>query len=125
MRFSLVEGLVAIIVLAIVLVGAAPFFYAGHSLIHRSRLKREAVEIAAGHLEELTAHGFEGIAGDETEVTLGDGITATMTTEVEDTLIDGDGNGYRQVAVSIEWTFNNKPNDVSMVTYVTNVSGAF
>lgn len=117
----MLEGLLATVVLAIILVGAAPFFYVGRSLIYRSRLKRQAVELVTDHVESLIDLGFDQISDHEQDLEL-DGLPATLTADVENAVIDPDGNGYKQVTVAIRWTHGGKDKEVTVVTYISKFS---
>jgi len=123
-RFSLLEGLLAIVLTALILVGAAPFFYTGRAMLYRASLKRQAVERATDHIEALLVVNFDQIQDDEQQIQLGD-VPATVNTEVESVHIDGDGNGYKQVTVSITWTVGTKNDQVSLLTYISSANGAY
>jgi len=112
-RFSLIEGLLAIVLIAIIMVGAAPFFYFSRFLIQRSKFTREAVELATHRQEELLDLSFDQIVDSQQNVQL-DGASAVMTTDVNDVVIDGDGNGYKRVAVSVSWTMGGKGREVAL-----------
>jgi len=121
-NFSLIEGLLAIVLIAIILVGAAPFFYFSRYLIERSKLTREAVELATREQEDLLGLPFDQLVDCQQNVQL-DGTAAVMTTTVQDVVIDGEGNGYRQVTVHINWMMGAKSQNVSLVTYISSASG--
>ena len=122
--FTLLEGLLAIVLLALILIGAAPFFYCGRALVHRARATRAAVELAADRIEELMDVGFDEIvSGSEEGVEL-HGFTYDVTTAVQTVQSDpGTGYAYKQVVVLIEWTVGAKEDDLTVVTYISNVSG--
>jgi len=119
--FSLIEGLLSIILLGLILIGAAPFFSYGVLLIQRSSLRREAAELTAGKLEEMLDEGFYRLEAQQTEQTVDlGGISGTMTWRVEDTHIDAYGRGYKLVAVTVSWSFGDKTDIVSAATYVSS-----
>jgi len=119
--FTLLEGLVSIVLLGLILIGTAPFFSYGVLLIHRSSLRRDATELAAGRVEDLLDEGFFALQqgqGEET-VDIG-GVSGTMTTEVENTFIDADGRGYKLIRVTVAWTVGNKADQLTAATYLSS-----
>ena len=116
----------SIVILAIILIGAAPFFYIGHSLVHRGKIKREAILVARDRLESLASSSFDHLMPGPPAVStvqLQDD-TAVMTTNIEDVLIDVDGDGYRHVTVTLQWSLEGKPDQVVLETYITDVGGS-
>ncbi len=125
-EFTLVEGIVATVIIAVILVGAAPFFYYARSVIHRSRLHRQAVEEATEHLEELLKLAYDDIApGMPPHQVQLDGVTAAITTQVQTEATDpSSGYSYKRVTVEISWTFNDQAAEERFVTFISGRSEA-
>ncbi len=124
--FTLLEGLIATIIIGVILVGAAPFFYYTRLAIHRSRLHRQAVEEATQQLEELVGLAYDEIApGMAPQQVQLDGVTATVTTQVQTVASDpASGYSYKRVTVMISWTSGDEAAEERFVTYVSGRSEA-
>ncbi len=120
-RFTILEGLLAMVLLAILLIAAAPLFCYGHVLMRRSALKRRAVEVGTQKMESLINVGFDQVQNDQSQIDLG-GLTATCTTTVLNTFIDGDGEGYKQVRVTLNWTVGERADEIVLTTYVSSAA---
>jgi type II secretory pathway pseudopilin PulG len=120
-HFTMLEGIIAIVILAIVIVGGAPFFYYGQLLIARSSVRRRAVEIATDELESAVNDGFSQVSGGVREIELGD-TPATLTTTVQDEYLQDARNGYKRVTVSVQWTQGDSDREVSLQTYVSSAA---
>ena len=110
---SLVEVMLAILALTIVILGSALLFVYGLGHISLSKNFRVATELAAQKLEQFQAdnHYHIDIPDGETseEVSLG-GVSFTRDTMTEDLGL------YKKVKVTVNWTQNQRPRDVSLVT---------
>ena len=110
---SLVEVMLAILALTIVILGSALLYVYGLGHISLSKNYRAATELAAQKLEQFKAdnHYHIDIPDGETseEVSLG-GVSFTRDTATEDLGL------YKKVKVTVNWTQNQRPRDVSLVT---------
>jgi hypothetical protein len=120
-RFTILEGLLAIVLLSLILIAAAPLFYYARLLIYRSSIRRLAVERATEKVELLMNTGFDQIQGDEQEIQLGP-VPGGMITVVEDAYLDGVGEGYKEVDVILTWTAGGKQNEIVLTTYVSSAA---
>jgi prepilin-type N-terminal cleavage/methylation domain-containing protein len=90
--FTILEGMVAMVLLAIVLLGVAPVYYYGTRTSVRSALRRQATQAVAGVLEQSLATGYAQIQNTSETVTAGD---RSFTVEV--TVNAGYASGLKQV----------------------------
>ena len=110
---TLVEVMLAILVLTIVILGSALLYVYGLGHISLSRNYRMATELAAQKLEQLKADNHYHIDipdGDTSEDISFDGISFTRETTTEDLGL------YKKVEVIVNWTQNQRLRDVSLVT---------
>ena len=99
--------------------------YRAHAVYHNP--KAEKYIYGAGKADgPITVFdvGFDEIvSGSEEGIGL-HGFTYDVTTAVQTVQSDpGTGYAYKQVAVLIEWTVGGKEDDLTVVTYISNVSG--
>ena len=120
--YSLTEGLVAVIVIGMVLVGAASFFAVSRAMIVRGGIRRQATERLTEHVENIIHLGYDALADGVTATSLGQ-RAATITTEVENVASSPGGAGYRQVTATISWTIGSRPQQVRVVTFISSEIG--
>ncbi len=110
---TLVEVMLAILILTIVILGSALLYVYGLGHISLSKNYRVATELAAQKLEQFQAdnHYHIDIPDGETseDVSLG-GVSFTRDTMTEDLGL------YKKVNVTVNWTQNQRPREVSLVT---------
>jgi len=117
--FSILEALIAILILALVLIGAAPAFFYGAKMMQRAATKRRAVERATDELESVAHRDYEQIRNATRDITLGAGggsVNGTLTLGVQEQSWDG-----KKVRVRIEWTLGNSTSDTELSTFVSRV----
>ncbi len=112
--FSLIEVLIALLILSIVIAGGGLFFFYARCAIVREGHRRAALQIASQKIEELKATSYEKILESmpfpkEEADNLPSGNT--ITTEVEDL------GGYLEATVTVSWQ-DNSPHKVSLVTLI-------
>jgi prepilin-type N-terminal cleavage/methylation domain-containing protein len=114
---TLVEVMLAILILTIVILGSALLYVYGLGHISLSKNYRVATELAAQKLEQLEADNHYHIdipAGETSEdISLG-GVAFTRDTTTEDLGL------YKKVNVTVNWTQNQRLRDVSLVTLYVN-----
>ncbi len=120
-RFTILEGLLAIVLLAILLIAAAPLFYYGQQLMYRSSIRRRAVELGTEKVESLMNAGFDQVEDDEQEIDLGP-VSGVMITIVQDAYTDPEGEGYKAVRVVVAWTAGGKEDQLVLTTYVSSAA---
>ncbi len=113
----------AIVVLSIVLVAIAPMFYHSRGFIYQAGLKRQAMVVATRELERELSKPFDRLSDRKKQVDL-EQVTATVRVDVVDTQVDPDGDGYRRVTVTVDWSHGGREQDVSLTTLVASAGGA-
>jgi len=117
--FTLVEVLVAMIVLAVGALGALALYAVGATLLNVENHKRTAAEIAYSRQEELRTVSFDGLPSyqeDDQAVEI-DALPGLRDTLVEDVDEDQDGTvDYRKVTVTVSWLENQRDQQVQVVT---------
>ncbi|TET11030.1 type II secretion system protein [Candidatus Aerophobetes bacterium] len=114
--FSLIEVLIALLILSIVIAGGGLFFFYARCAIVREGHRRVALQTASQKIEELKATSYEKILESmpfpKEEV---DNLPSgnTITTEIEDL------GGYLEATVTVSWQ-NNSPQKVSLVTLIAS-----
>lgn len=114
--FSLIEVLIALLILSIVIAGGGLFFFYARCAIVREGHRRVALQTASQKIEELKATSYEKILESmpfpKKEV---DNLPSgnTITTEIEDL------GGYLEATVTVSWQ-NNSPQKVSLVTLIAS-----
>lgn len=110
--FSLIEVLIALVILVIVILGGSLYFFYGRLGIKREEYRRVALELASQRLEELKAGDYGAIPdNEETTVNLS---SETFTTKV----ISTEEDGYKKIAVTVSWGDNPDNNKVELVTLI-------
>lgn len=126
---TLVEVLIAIVIMTILLVGGLQFVTVGREAVTVERYHRLALLIAESRLEDARQYAYSSLATSlaetNTPVTLGN-IAGTRTTVVEhiDDDFDGTGGGdadgntvdYKKITVTVNWASRHS---VSLETYVS------
>lgn len=101
--YSLIEVLLAIIMLGLVLIGGSAFFFYGSSFSHRAKFARIALELVEEKIDLLKEGSFLSIKNEEEILSIGN-LSFTRKTMVES--VDEDGNGkadYKKVKVRVSW----------------------
>lgn len=123
--FSLIENLIAIVLLAIVLSGGVTFYLNGNALIKLGVHKQLVTEMVNNRMEEARAYGYGSLPPSDTPevltLALG-GLNVIRTVTVTD--IDDPVNGitdYKQVEVRAVWTEagKNSSRDIALTTLLT------
>ena len=101
---TLIEVLMAALILAVVVFGAVAFMMSGRSTVERAGKERMAVEIASERLERARAGGYDAIAAGEDEIVV-DGTTYTWTLAVSEVRADpaDPGSLCKHVEVTVDW----------------------
>jgi prepilin-type N-terminal cleavage/methylation domain-containing protein len=112
--FTLVELLLAIVLLAILTIGGLNFFVYGRSDINREGHRRVALELASQKFEELKADGYAlVISEDESNLSL-DNISCLRTTSVTEIEI----GELKEVTVTVSWDEKGVTNNVELTTLI-------
>lgn len=107
--FSLVENMVAMMLLSLVLTGGMGLCYYSQELTKLAAHKRMATEMVSAKIEAVKASAYAAIASEAaTNITIGT-FTATEVVTVND--IDDPANGtpdFKEVNVSLSWSESGK-----------------
>ena len=110
---SLVEVMVAILVLALVILGGFFLFSYGRGQIDVQKNYRVAVQLAAQKLEELKAGNYNDIEEGETQEYLSLGnLSCGRSIATENVGL------CKKVEVSVSWQQMNKQHNVSLATFI-------
>ena len=101
---TLVEVMVAIIVLAVAVIGAAAFLAAGSRTVARASQQRTAAQVAHMRLEAARAGGYPALANSSGAETV-DGMVYTWEIVVVTTLADpaDAGSAYKRMTATVDW----------------------
>lgn len=111
---SLVEVVLAILILTIVIVGGSLTYFHARGQIHLRKQSRAAVQLASQRMEELKAENYENVIVGETEENIAlDDLSCRRHTET--ILID---DSYKKVKVTTFWQQKGMEYDVSLVTFI-------
>ncbi len=115
--FTLVEVLIATIILAIGLIGSSAFYYANRRNLYTARLERYAMWSAVERMEYIKGCSYSSLSEGETEeeVTIGN-LTGERITTIAD--MDEDGVAFKSVNVRVEL---DEGGEISLTTYLYNL----
>ena len=101
---TLVEVMIAVLILGIVAVGSVAFFLHARVAIEQAANRRTATQIARERLERARNAGYSVVANAKSEVVV-DGTTYSWALNVTDALGEpGDsGSAYKILDVTVEW----------------------
>lgn len=113
--FTLLEVVLALVVLAVAVVGTSGFFYANRRNLHNARVQRQATWAAVERMEEYRGTPYPDLEDGKYEdaVELGD-ITAQRTATVE-TVNEG-AVTYKQLTVEVNWG----DQTLALATYISD-----
>ena len=110
---SLIEVMVAILILVIVIMGSSLLFVYARSQIHLRKHYRVAVQLTAQKLEELKAGSYNDIVGSEMQESIPlEDLSYSRSLETEDI------GSYKKVKVTTYWEQMGKEHNVSLVTFI-------
>jgi prepilin-type N-terminal cleavage/methylation domain-containing protein len=121
--FTLVEVLLATVILAIGLIGTSAFFYANRRNLYNARLERYATWSAIENMEMIKGENYDSIEEEikTEEIEIGDinnPIPATVTTAIAP--VEENGISYKSVNVTVSWDQGENNKEVSLNTYIFN-----
>ena len=116
---TLVEVMLAVVILAIVMTGAVAFLASGRGIVEYSAKQRTAGEIGMEQLERARVLPYALLADDGGTLDL-DGTTYTWTLTVTNDVADPSdpGSAYKILEASTDWP-TSKSNPVVLRTAVT------
>ena len=110
---SLVEVIVATLILAIVMLGGSFFYVASTNQINLREQYRAASRLAGQKLEELKAGSYSDIATSETK----ESLTLENSTYSRNVVTEDLGS-YKKVVVTVNWGPAGLERNVSLVTLI-------
>ena len=110
---SLVEVIVATLILAIVILGGSFFYVASTNQINLQEQHRAASRLAGQKLEELKAGSYSDIATSETK----ESLTLENSTYSRSVVTEDHGL-YKKVVVTVNWGPVDMERNVSLVTLI-------
>ncbi len=111
--FTLIEVMVAILIVTIVVAGGSFLFVMGRGQIAQQKRYRVATQLAAQKLEELKATVYASIVSDSNSTSL-EGISYTIDTTVVDV-----NSSYKTSTVTVSWEQADTTHNVSLVTIIS------
>ena len=115
--FTLVEALIAILVLSVMLLGLVPAFLKAYNLQNETALREVAMDIAHERLEMLRSMDIDDISSNSTSVTRQinkNDVTYTVNSTVT-SLFSGD---LKQVTVRVYWNYRNQQKSYNATTTI-------
>ena len=110
---TLIEVMVAVLILTIVIIGSSFLFVTGRSQISRWERCRIATQLAAQKLEELKADDYYSIVVGDTEESLSlENVSYSRSIHTED------AGSYKEVTVTVSWGPIGSEHNVSLVTFI-------
>jgi len=110
---TLIEVMVAVLIVTIVIIGGSLLFVTGRSQINQQKQYRAATYLAAQKLEELKAGNYGAITVGDTEESLTlEGFSYVRDTNTVDT------GSYKDVTVTVSWGPTGNEHHVSLVTAI-------
>jgi Tfp pilus assembly protein PilV len=110
---TLIEVMVAVLIVTIVMIGGSLLFVTGRSQINQQKHRRAAVQLAAQKLEELKAGDYDAITIGDTEESLSlEDLSYSRSTHAED------ASSYKDVTVTVSWGPTGNEHNVSLVTSI-------
>ena len=114
--FTLIELMLAILILTIVIAGGSFLFVGGRSQINLQKHYRVATQLAAQKLEELKADNtvsYDSIVVGETEQSLSlEDLSYSRSTRIENVGL------YKKARVTVRWGQIGNEHNVSLVTFI-------
>ncbi len=110
---TLIEVVVAMLILSILIIGAHYHFVYGRGQIALRENYRAALQLAAQKLEELKADSYNDITVSKTQETLALGeYSCNRSTDVNDVSL------YKKINVQIDWNQMGRDHNVSLDTFI-------
>jgi prepilin-type N-terminal cleavage/methylation domain-containing protein len=121
--FTLVEIIVAMLILGLIVGGMFAVFVGGKKIVIRAGHKTEAINLARQRMEELKSRAYASVdespAPNPESISFSSGISAERRWTVDDTIFGGQA---KQVTVTVTWTEagSTKQREEEIVTLIAN-----
>ena len=115
--FTLVEVLVATVILLTAIIGTSAFFYFNRQNLVKARLKRQATITAVNTIEELKGMDYYSL----TAGTLSDtALLANALADIKVTIGEEPEDGIGYLPVTVEVTWDDDKEKLSLSTFLTH-----
>jgi Tfp pilus assembly protein PilV len=108
---TLIEVMVAVLIITIVIIGGSLLFVNGRNQINQQKHHRAAIQLAVQKLEELKAGDYDDVDPNTESLTLEDFSYDRDTNTV-------DNGSYKEVTVTVSWGPTGNEHNVSLVTAI-------
>lgn len=115
--FTLVEALVAVLILSIMLLGLLPAFLKAYNLSNETALREAAMDIAHERLEELRSMDIDNISSGSMSMTQRinkNNVTYTVNSTVTSLL----GGDLKKVVLRVYWQYRNQQRSYNATTTI-------
>jgi len=118
--FSLIEVMIAMVILGIMLMTLISVFVYGYNVIARSKQLAAATQICQSEIERIRGLSFDALSG----------LSSTFTDPKMSSLINGQGvrvveagagSDILKLTVSVAWTYRGRPLRKDVVTFITRM----
>ncbi len=116
--FSLIEVMIAMVILGIILMTLISVFIYGYNVISKSKQLAIATQVCQAEIERIRGLTFESLSG----------LSSTFSDPKLTSLINGQGvrvvgtgagADMKKLTVSVSWTFRGQPLRKDVVTFIT------
>lgn len=115
---SLVEVMVALVILGMALLGTGGFFVYAFGQMAELKIRRVALEMASAELDRMLAADYSDVvSGTQTNIALA-GYTATVDTAATEKSAGSPTHYYKEVVVTVSWQKQGRPFSVVLSTFV-------
>jgi len=118
--FSLIEVMIAMVILGIMLMTLISVFVYGYNVIARAKQLAAATQICQSEIERIRGLSFDALSG----------LSSTFTDPKMSSLINGQGvrvveagagSDILKLTVSVAWTYRGRPLRKDVVTFITRM----
>ncbi|MBN2019842.1 MAG: prepilin-type N-terminal cleavage/methylation domain-containing protein [Sedimentisphaerales bacterium] len=118
---TMIEVMVAAVILVIALIGTSAMFVSGRKHIMSQQFYRASAQLASQKLEELKATGYDSVpVGQNEEQVSWNGVAYTRQTDVALTASPtaGTPKPCKKITVTISWSLAAGQHEARLVTYI-------
>ncbi|MDD5328030.1 MAG: type II secretion system protein [Phycisphaerae bacterium] len=110
--FTLIEAMIAALIVTIVIVGTSFLFAVGRGQINQQKNYRAAAQLATQRLEQLKGGDYAAVVSGSSSYSL-EGVSYATNTVIENV-----GSLYKKVTVTVSWGPPGSGFNVSLVTII-------
>ncbi len=116
--FSLIEVMIAMVVLGIILLTLISVFVYGYNVIARTKQLAIATQVCQAEVERIRNLAFDSLTGLGSSFT-DPKLSALINGQGVRVLESGAGADMRKLTVSVAWTYRGQPMRKDLVTFIT------